>query len=382
MQRRQFVSALPAAVAVCSMALTGCASASSEAVEETQTPVVPDAYAGVMPDEGEKHLRTWMAFTTSTSIWGRDLPAVQADLIVIADTIAAFEPVTMLVMDDGRARAQSLLSSARNRANISLLSAALNDLWMRDTGPIFVKNRSGSGYSAIDLNFNGWGNKQTHDLDAKVAALVAANAGVPRIQSTLRLEGGGLEVDGEGTAIIKESCVLNDNRNRGVSKAQCETELKRLLGLDKIIWLPGPAGGDITDAHTDFYARFAKPGTVVVSHDANDVYGERSVTQRHIDTLRGATDAKGRALALEILDVPDNPSSPNSSSKDFAAGYVNYYVCNHAVIMPKFGDVRADEAARAKLAALYPSRTVATIAINAIAAGGGGIHCTTQQQAL
>lgn len=382
MQRRRFVTSLPLAVIGGSIALTRCAAASSEGADEPPTPVVPGVFAGLMPDEGDQHLRTWMAFTTSTAIWGRDLPAVQSDLIAIADAIAAFEPVTMLVMEGGRATAQTLLDSARNRANISLLSAELNDLWMRDTGPVFAKNRTGSGYSAVDFNFNGWGNKQTHTLDAKVAAFVAASTGVSRIQSTLRLEGGGLEVDGDGTAIVKESCVLNDNRNPGISKAQCETELRRLLGLDKIIWLPGPAGGDITDAHTDFYARFAQPGTVVVSHDANDVYGERSVTQRHIDTLRSATDAKGRTLAIEVINVPENPSSPSSSSKDFAAGYINYYVCNRAVIMPKFGDLSADESARAKLAVLYPSRTVVTLTINAIAKGGGGIHCTTQQQPM
>lgn len=119
----------------------------------------------------------------------------------------------------------------------------------------------------MNFNFNGWGKKQKHDLDAKVADFVIAQCRAKPIHTKLVLEGGGIEVDGKGTAIITESCVLNDNRNPGVSKADCEKELKALLGLQKIIWLPGIKGKDITDGHTDFYARFAKPGVVVAGYD-------------------------------------------------------------------------------------------------------------------
>jgi len=141
--------------------------------------------------------------------------------------------------------------------------AELDDLWMRDTGAVFVTRSDGSK-QALNFNFNGWGNKQEHTADAKVATLVATQTHTPLHPSTLTLEGGGIEVDGHGTAIITESCVLNDNRNPGVSKAQADTELIAVLGLKKIIWLPGIAGKDITDGHTDFYARFAKPGVPVL----------------------------------------------------------------------------------------------------------------------
>ena len=333
-----------------------------------------------MPDEGEPHERTWMGFTSSTGIWGSDLSGVQQDLMRIADAVAAFEPVTMLVSASAMARAESLRSSAVNAARIELVSAALDDLWLRDTGPVFVRRTNGRELRAVDFNFNGWGGKQAHSNDARVAAWIANRTGTQPVKSALVLEGGGLEVDGEGTAIVKESCVLNANRNPGRSKAEVEQALNDSLGLTKILWLPGPAGGDITDAHTDFYARFAGEGRVVVSHDAQDLYGERAVTQRHIDVLRQSTDAQGRPLLLTVIPVPAQPASPKASSDSFAAGYINYYLCNDGLILPAFGDAAADRFARDALQALYPARRMVQMRIDAIAAGGGGIHCTTQQQ--
>ena len=298
----------------------------------------------------------------------------------IADTVAAFEPVTMLVSASAMARAESLRSSAVNAARIELVSAALDDLWLRDTGPVFVRRTNGRELRAVDFNFNGWGGKQAHSNDARVAAWIANRTGTQPVKSALVLEGGGLEVDGEGTAIVKESCVLNANRNPGRSKAEVEQALSDSLGLTKILWLPGSAGGDITDAHTDFYARFAGEGRVVVSHDAQDLYGERAVTQRHIDVLRQSTDAQGRPLSLTVIPVPAQPASPKASSDSFAAGYINYYLCNGGLILPAFGDAAADRFARDTLQALYPMRRMVQMRIDAIAAGGGGIHCTTQQQ--
>jgi agmatine deiminase len=339
-----------------------------------------DAQGFRMPNEGEPHARTWMGFTSSSSIWGSDLGAVQQDLMRIANAIAFFEPVSMLVNASAMARAERLRSAASRASRIQLVNASLDDLWLRDTGPVFVRRMGQRDLRAVDFNFNGWGGKQAHARDATVAAAVAGRATVPVVKSSLVLEGGGLEVDGEGTAIIKESCVLNANRNPGLSKTVVEQALKSTLGLTKIIWLPGPAGGDITDAHTDFYARFAGAGRVVVSHDAQDIHGERPVTQRHIDVLRQSTDAAGRSLALTVIPVPENPASPQANSDSFAAGYINYYLCNGGLILPSFGDAAADRVARDALQALYHSRQLMQMRIDAIAAGGGGIHCTTQQQ--
>jgi agmatine deiminase len=327
-----------------------------------------------MPDEGAPHTRTWMAFGASRKIWGSKLlPEVQRNLGLIARTIAQFEPVTMLVRREDLAIARKLVGKS-----VELIVWPIDDLWMRDTGPVFVVSENGSK-AGIDFNFNGWGEKQDYARDSKVAAFVADRARVSRTRTELVLEGGGIEVDGRGTAIITESCVLNENRNPGVTKAECEAELKQLLGLEKIIWLPGIKGRDITDGHTDFYARFAKPGVVVAGYDPDPKSFDHEVTKRHLELLKSATDAEGRKLDVIVIEAP-TAVREKYSSDDFAAGYINFYVCNGAVIAPEFGDQKADRRARDVLERLYPERKILQINIDGVAAGGGGIHCTTQQE--
>jgi len=328
----------------------------------------------VMPDEGERHAATWMAFGPSEDVWGRRLQrGAREGLARIAQAIGSFERVNMLVREDDYDVAERMCGS-----KVNLIVQPIDDLWMRDTGPVFVRSRSGAK-AAVDFNFNGWGGKQSCDDDAEVAAFVAEKAGARVLATRLVLEGGGIEVDGDGTAIITESCVLNRNRNPGVGKAACEAELTRLLGLRKIIWLPGIAGKDITDGHTDFYARFARPG-VVIAHLDNDTSSyDHAVTMRHLDILRQATDASGRKLQVVVLPGPTSVRSTYESD-EFAAGYVNFYVCNGAVIAPQFGDRQTDNSTRDKLRDLFPKREIVQLDIDGIAGGGGGIHCTTQQQ--
>ena len=327
-----------------------------------------------MPDESEPHQRTWMAFGASRKVWGRELlPEVRRNLATIALSIARYEPVSMLVRQADMPQARQLMGD-----KVDLVVCPHDDLWVRDTGPVFVVTKAGEK-AGVDFNFNGWGEKQDFDLDAKVAAFVTQRAGVRRIETDLVLEGGGIEVDGQGTAIITESCVLNQNRNPDVSKAECERELKRLLGLQKILWLPGVKGKDITDGHTDFYARFARPGVVIAGYDPDPKSFDHAVTKRHLDILRAATDAKGRKLEVIVLEAPTKVRE-RYANDEFAAGYINFYVCNGAVIAPEFGDPRTDTAAKRELQKVFPGREVVQINIDGIAAGGGGIHCTTQQE--
>lgn len=327
-----------------------------------------------MPDEGAAHAATWMAFGPGEEIWGRKLlPAARENLASIAKAIAAHEPLKMLVREEDYDIAARLCGP-----DVTLVTHPIDDLWMRDTGPVFVKDQSGQS-AAVGFNFNGWGNKQAHEHDAKVAGFVAGEVATRLIETDLVLEGGGLEVNGEGTAIITESCVLNPNRNPGVNKAQCEAELSRLLGLRKIIWLPGIAGKDITDGHTDFYARFASPGVVVAGLDPDPSSYDHAVTTRHLEILRESTDADGRKLKIVVLQRPSTVRS-KYENKEFAAGYINFYVCNSAVIAPEFGDQDADRNTRDALRDLFPGREIIQLNIDGIAAGGGGIHCTTQQQ--
>lgn len=330
----------------------------------------------LMPDEAEAHKATWMAYGASSAIWTRaQVPQVQLALARIANAIAAYEPVNMLVRQSELETARQLLDP-----RVTLIPAKLDDLWMRDTGPVFVRKPNGER-ACVKFNFNGWGKKQQFDHDGLVADMVSAYVKLPLLATRLVLEGGALEVDGKGTAIITESCVLNSNRNPGWSKADCEAELRRLLGIRKVIWLPGIKNKDITDAHTDFYARFVRPGVVVAHRDMNPDSYEYALTRQHLDILRSATDVDNQPLKIAVVDGPGQ-IRPGNNPDTFAAGYINYYASSRAIFLPEFGDAKADSIAKEIYAQLYPGRAVIQINIDPIAAGGGGIHCTTQQEIL
>ncbi len=333
-----------------------------------------------MPEEGDAHKRTWMAFIARDDIWAKNqIPEVHRNLVSIAKTIAKYEPVSLLVRKQDYDIAVNLLAEPEPHSHpVELIEFNMNDLWLRDTGPTFVINRQGQK-RAVDFNFNGWGEDQVYELDAKVADFVAQQASVGSIRANLTLEGGCFEVDGLGTAIMTESCIINDNRNPGKDRQEIEAELKLLLGLNKIIWLKGIKGNDITDGHTDFYARFAAPGVVVVSRDMDKKSYDYEITRENIRILQASTDANGKPLSLVVLDTPWDITT-RYGTKDFAAGYVGYYACNGAIIMQKFGDRKTDKAAREKLAKVFPDRYIEQISIDGIASGGGSIHCATQQE--
>lgn len=332
-----------------------------------------------MPDESDKHRRAFVAFGAQAAIWEDFTPDVQAAIGLIARTIADYEPVTVFCRQSERDLAEEHCGTR----NITYVITDLDDIWMRDIGANFVLDEQG-GLGAVDFNFNGWGNKQQHAEDAQVAALVAGNARARYLRSELVGEGGAIEVDGHGTAIMTESSWINSNRNPEWSKAEVEEELKARLGLRKIIWLPGIKGKDITDAHVDFYARFIRPGVVIANLDNDPQSYDFSVTRAHLKILENATDAEGRKLQVHTVSPPLKPRKSKFSrdNPDFAAGYINYFVINGAVIAPEFGDRAADTRAFDLLSGLYPDREVIQLNIDAISAGGGGIHCVTSHQPM
>ena len=335
-----------------------------------------------MPEESEPHERTWMAFIANDYIWEeRQIPEVKKNLAFIARTIAKYEPVSILVGPHDYAEAKLLLGGNDSHPfPVELIEFEVDDLWLRDTGPTFVTNSDGDKI-AIDFNFNGWGNKQEHGNDKHVAKFIAKQSRAILQETDLVLEGGCFEVDGHGTAILTKSCVINENRNPHLNRHQIEQELKALLGLRKIIWLEGIKGKDITDGHTDFYARFTKPGEVIVSRENYRASHDYEVTRQNINILQNSTDADGNKLNLLIVDAPESINERFGVS-DFAAGYIGYYVCNGAVIAQKFGDNKSDERAKRILQKAFPFRIIEQIAIDGIASGGGCIHCATQQEII
>lgn len=328
-----------------------------------------------MPDENELQERIFLAFAASAATWEDWAAPVNDCIALLARTIARYQPVTVLC----RANQLSLARRKCGTTNIKFLTMPLNDIWVRDYGGTFVVDGQG-GRGLVDFNFNGWGNKQTHASDAEVADALSYETSATYIASMLTGEGGGIEVDGHGTAIITESCWVNSNRNPGWTRAQIEAELKPNLGLRKIIWLPGIKGKDITDAHVDFYARFASRGVVVANLDNDPKSYDYAVTRTHLEILKAATDADGNKLAIHTLPPPLKKRSNvyTQNNPDFAAGYINYLPINGAVIVPQFGDAAADKFARDLLTRLYPGRAVVQVNIDPLAAGGGGIHCVTK----
>lgn len=354
------------------MGLAGCTGSDLDPGTAVSQPPA-DAARWRMPDEAERHTRTWMALGASEEIWGEDLvDEVWENLADIAAAIVAFEPVSILVRPEEVDDARDLLDR-----RITIVPMGMDDLWIRDSGPVFTTD--GTTLRGVDFNFNGWGDKQEHAADALVARGVLRSSATPRRATELVLEGGAIEVDGLGTALITRSCVLNDNRNPGWSQQEVEAELETLLGIRRVIWLPGIAGRDITDGHTDFYARFAGPGVILAALDDDPQSYDHEVTREHLGILRATRQADGTPYEVVTLTAP-REIREDFLSDDFAAGYLNFYVCNGGVVMPQFGDKRADRTALQTLRKAFPGREVVQVAIDGIAAGGGGIHCATQQQ--
>ncbi|MEE1819923.1 agmatine deiminase family protein [Streptomyces sp. SP18ES09] len=328
-----------------------------------------------VPVEDVRHTRTWMAFPDSSAIWGGKLSGVQADIALIARTIATYEPVVLLANAASAAKARTMCGPT-----VTVVSSIpVDDCWMRDTGPVFRTDGYG-GLDTVGLNFNGWGGKQTHNRDGLVAERIAAHVGVPFTYADLVGEGGAIEQDGAGTLMATRSSLVNRNRNPGMSERQIEAAMCAAYGASKVIWFDGVKGQDITDDHVDATSRFLAHGEALVQMPVaadNDAYARDARLQ--YSTLSAATTAKGRAMDVMRLQGPDYDKI-RSTNRDFLASYANFYLCNDAVISAQFGDTRADEAARATLQRLYPDRYVEQLDIDRLGTGGGGIHCVTQQQ--
>ncbi len=326
-----------------------------------------------MPAESARHERTFMQWPVNLDVYDRkSLAATQKSIALVANTIMAHEPVVMLVADRDAADARGHLDR-----RIDIWAIPTDDLWCRDSGPTFVKNAAGD-LAVAHIQFNGWGNKQPNRNDRRVAALVARRLGLPLLDSGLVGEGGGIEHDGAGTLLVHASCWVNRNRNPQ-DQSEIERLLLKALGGRKMIWAPGIKGADITDYHIDALARFVSPGRVLIQLpdriDPADPWSKAAFET--YETLKRETDANGRKLDIVVLP---EPVDIRSRARDFVASYVNYYVCNGAVVGAEFGDDRADEKALRTLKALYPGREIASLNVDPIGKAGGGIHCATQQQ--
>ena len=327
----------------------------------------PAAAGFAMPAEWQPHAGCLMAWPARSDLWGPGLDEAKKDYASVARAIAGFEPLTMVCPPGLAGEVRDLCGTG-----VTALEAPLDDSWMRDNGPTFVRNAAGE-VAIVDFAFNAWGERwQPYDSDGEVPERLAEYFGVPLFRTSMVLEGGSFFVDGAGTLITTEQCLLNPNRNPAMSREQIEQELRDYLGVTTIIWLPvgqsldvGPAG---TDGHIDGIAQYVAPGRIVLEAPSSPDASEYDNGQRNLAALKGATDAAGRALEIAILDA-----GPGDSQ-----AYCNYYLPNGGVIVPVSG-ASSDVEALEFIASLHPDREVVGVPGEAIGKGGGGPHCITQQ---
>lgn len=336
--------------------------------------VAADAKPFLLPPEYAKHQSTWMAHGVNARFWPKKfLPAIRKNLVLIAKTIAKYEPVSLLVRPRELEQAKNLYA-----ATVNYVERPLDNLWIRDSAPSLVLNAEGQ-LRAVNLHFQGWSDPKDYTRDTRLANFMAKHLQIELVNADFELDSSTLEVDGAGTAILTESSVYYRGRNKQLTKLQIELRLKRLMGIKKVIWLPGNPNGSLAERRTDYYARFVQVGKVLVSHEPNPEFKEHELTLHHQAILQQATDAQGRRLELIVLNKPKGVRV-EYISPEFASSYLGFYVCNSAVLMQEFGDVLTDNAARRTLQAVYPERSIELLNMDALASGGASIHSVTRQQ--
>jgi agmatine deiminase len=329
-----------------------------------------------MPHEGDRQDRLWLAWPTSGYTLGDDPEAARRTWAAVANAAAEFEPVSVVVHPRDRSIATHYLSSA-----IEIREQVIDDAWIRDSGPSFVRSESGE-LGAVTWVFNGWGQQEwaSWENDCLLGPEVAAWAGAQRIDSALVNEGGGIHVDGLGTVLVTETVQRDPGRNPGLSRAEIEAELAHTIGATRVVWLPRGLTRDSdtygTRGHVDICATISSPGRVLLHDQRDPAHPDHMVSAELRKTLAAASDARGEAF--DIVDLPA-PGVLRDSDGWVDFSYVNHTLVNGGVLACAFDDP-ADAEAVAILREAYPGRDVVSIDARPLFERGGGIHCITQQQ--
>ena len=345
-----------------------------------------------MPGEFEPHEGCWMAWPERPDNWRRSAQPGQEAFAAVAEAIALSEPVTIAVSDRQYERCRAMLSPA-----VRVVEISTDDSWMRDMGPSFLLDDSGA-LRGVDWHFNAWGGEEgglyaNWEHDDRVAQKVLEIERAERYRAPLVLEGGSIHVDGEGTVLTTEECLLNHNRNPGLSRDQIEEALREHLGVSTVLWLGKGVFGDETDGHVDNLACFARPGVVLLTWPEDESDPTRPAAEDAERRLQAARDARGREI--EVIRVPAPPALsitaeeaagieqragtlPRPAGELMAASYVNFFIANSRVVFPQL-DERSDERAAQILTDAFPGREIVGVPGREILLGGGNIHCITQQ---
>lgn len=319
-----------------------------------------------MPAEWAPHVATWIGFPHLAEEWAGHMDAARRDLAAFADALAdggRGEEVRLVVRDADSMRAAAALVSN----HVRLVQHPLGDIWLRDTGPIFVG--TGAAREARDFDFNWWGGKFVMPGDQEIGAKLAADTGLPTRKCSWVLEGGGIDVDGAGLCVTTEECLLNPNRNPQLTRGEIEARLHQDLGIDRILWLGNGMIGDHTDGHVDNLARFVGEGRLALPVAAGGSDPNAAVY----------ADARARADAfgVEVIPIP-SPGAVVIGGEQVAASYMNFYIGNRVVVVPTYGAAN-DDLAVATIADLFPDRRTIGVSARGIIMGGGSFHCSSQQ---
>ena len=346
-----------------------------------------------MPGEFELHTQTWMLWPERTDIWPFGAKPAQRNFAEIATAISKFEPVTM-----GASKSQYVNARQRLPSNIRVVELSYNGCWIRDTGPTFVVNGEGV-VRGVDWSFNAWGGVEEGlyfpwDQDDLIAYKILDLESIDRYKAPFVLEGGAIHVDGQGTALATEECVLNPNRNSPMTKQQMENLLEDYLNVQKVIWLPKGLYLDETGGHIDNICCFVRPGVVTLAWTNDKSDPQYDISAEAYEILSASTDVRGGRLEIHKIEQP-NPiyisqeesdnvdivegTVPRTAGSRLPASYINYYFVNGGIVMPLFED-QNDKKAFEKLTALFPDRKVVSVSTRQILFGGGNIHCNVQQQ--
>ncbi len=317
------------------------------------------------PAEWEPHERTLMSWPCRLELWGETIEQARADYAAVANAIAAFEPVTMIANpgeDPARARAAC-------GEGVEIVELPLDDSWLRDCGPIYVYGDDGRRV-AVHFGFNAWGEKfPPWDRDAAVGGLIAEQLGDEVRSAPIILEGGSILTDGTGTLLTTEQCLLNPNRNPSLSREEIEQALRESLGVERIVWLGlGLVEDRDTDGHVDLIASFVAPGEVLLQTVGPDNPNYENCQEN---------SARLRDAGIDVVELPFL-AYETVAGETIAASYLNFYLCNDAVIVPVTG-ARTDAEALSVIDRAYPEREVVPVPGAILAYGGGGPHCITQQ---
>jgi agmatine deiminase len=345
-----------------------------------------------MPGEFEPHSGCWLLWPERPDNWREAARPAQLALAQVAAAIAQFEPVTVGVSTAHFATARTLLSP-----QVRVVEMAHDDCWMRDVGPTCVVDRRGA-LRGVDWHFNAWGGMDgglyfPWEQDDLVARKVLEIERLERYRAPLVNEGGAVHVDGDGTALVTEECLLNPNRNPSLDKSEIAQLLQAYLGVRQIIWLGKGVVNDETDGHIDELACFVRPGHVCLTWTERRRDPQYAISRDAWERLNAARDARGRRLKITRLSMPGplymsareargivahEGTKPRVAGERLAGSYVNFYIANAGIVMPLL-DARTDALAARRLKALFPGRRVVGVAAREILLGGGNIHCITQQ---